>query len=274
MAWYNNWEDFGNLITDALTGGAATAADANKWNKDVSMQNLDISKQNLGFQQEQLAYEKSIQQKIFDREDSSIQRRVADLRRAGLSPVLAAGQGADAGAVVKTSAPQQEQRQQTNFNVPKSSSLLEMINTIKDISMTNAQMDLINAQKESVNADVVNKLENAKKIQSETNYLNNQNAALVHDFQMFKGEGTSSKPSGLTRSIIEGKGFLKKLSDKMSNSGFNNSSILADKIRSKGVDFKNSILTPKILDAKKKLPEKWKDFRNTVIKYMIMGGAQ
>lgn len=62
--------------------------------------------QNFQLQKENLEYQKNLQKEIFEREDNSVARRKADLLAAGLSPVLAAGDGAGAGAVVGTQAPQ------------------------------------------------------------------------------------------------------------------------------------------------------------------------
>lgn len=53
-----------------------------------------------------LSWQKQVQREIWRREDNAAQRRVADLRLAGLSPTLAAGNAANAGAVVNTQAPQ------------------------------------------------------------------------------------------------------------------------------------------------------------------------
>ncbi len=69
-------------------------------------QNTKINDLNYQLQNENLAYQKDLQQIMFGREDNAVQRRVSDLRKAGLSPVLAAGSAASAGPVISTSAPQ------------------------------------------------------------------------------------------------------------------------------------------------------------------------
>lgn len=61
---------------------------------------------NYKLQKDNLAYQKDLQKIMFSREDNAVQRRVSDLRKAGLSPTLAAGSSASAGPVVSTSAPQ------------------------------------------------------------------------------------------------------------------------------------------------------------------------
>lgn len=48
-------------------------------------------------------YQKALQQTIFEREDTAVQRRMNDLQAAGLNPNLAAGSAAGAGSVVSRS---------------------------------------------------------------------------------------------------------------------------------------------------------------------------
>lgn len=69
-------------------------------------QNKKVNELNYQLQKDNLAYQKGLQQIMFGREDNAVQRRVSDLRKAGLSPVLAAGSAASAGPVISTSAPQ------------------------------------------------------------------------------------------------------------------------------------------------------------------------
>lgn len=101
------------------------------------------SERNYGFQREQYNYQKDLQNRIFEREDNAVQRRMKDLKAAGMNPLLAAGGAASAGQAVTTSAPQ----------VPglKTSYADYMIAKAKadaDISMTQAQQQLLNNQAE------------------------------------------------------------------------------------------------------------------------------
>lgn len=61
---------------------------------------------NYGEQREQNTWQKHAYEYSLRREDTAVQRRAADLRAAGLSPVLAAGQGASTMAPINISAPQ------------------------------------------------------------------------------------------------------------------------------------------------------------------------
>lgn len=86
---------------------------------------------NLRYQKQNLAYQKQLQQQIFEREDTAVQRRVADLEKAGLSKTLAAGDGAGAGAVVATQAPENDTlaRVAQGLSLAKTSAEVDSINT-------------------------------------------------------------------------------------------------------------------------------------------------
>ena len=112
--------------------------------------NLVVGGLNAWQQYKNLNYQKDLQNRIFSREDSSVQRRVADLKAAGLSPVLAAGQGASAGPVVSTKAPEFDAGDFTN-----ALQAMQMQNTQKqmdladaDITKTHAEQAYIEQQKQ------------------------------------------------------------------------------------------------------------------------------
>ena len=98
---------FGDLIggLGSLVSSGANVLSAYSTYKGVK-DNIKTNSLNFQLQKDNLAYQKDLQKLVFAREDNSVQRRVADLRKAGLSPTLAAGSSAGAGAVIGTTAPQ------------------------------------------------------------------------------------------------------------------------------------------------------------------------
>lgn len=105
---------------------------------------------NTYMQWKNLQYQKDLQKDIFAREDTSIARRVADLKASGLSPVLAAGQGAGTGGTIQTQAPQFEN---PSTNILNAISLLRME---ADISKTKAEEELVRKQIEKIPAEIRN----------------------------------------------------------------------------------------------------------------------
>lgn len=109
---------------------------------------------NYANQKEQQQWERNKYEQALSREDSAIQRRVADLKAAGLSPVLAAGSGATTMAPIKSSAPQ--------FHTDAGDKALQAI-TVQaalmqqkaNIAKTAEETQLIKLQKDRVLADTV-----------------------------------------------------------------------------------------------------------------------
>ena len=110
-----------------------------------------IADKDYQLQVDRMNYEKQLQQTIFNREDNSVQRRTADLKAAGLNPILAAGQGANTGQAVPVHTPDVSgQLQAKQISQQHEAAMAQMVmNALKmksEIDHTEADTDRIRMQ--------------------------------------------------------------------------------------------------------------------------------
>ena len=86
-------------------------------------------------------YEKEVQKETWEREDNAVQRRVTDLKAAGLNPVLAAGQGASSSSPIHLTTPQVD-----NNIGQDAQAMLGLMTMKKDMERTDAQKFLLKQQ--------------------------------------------------------------------------------------------------------------------------------
>jgi len=110
--------------------------------------NVGVGLLNYSQQKSQYNYQRNLQHTIFQREDNAVQRQAADMQAAGLSKTLAAGGGANAGAVVNTQAPQFE----TKFNndLGNDMGVLSLLQQKAMIEKTKADTDRTNAETQKI----------------------------------------------------------------------------------------------------------------------------
>lgn len=144
----------------------------------ASMFNTNMSRENFEWQ-------KALQLNLMQREDTAVQRRVADLKAAGLSPVLAAGSAAGSGPIVQTEAPRMEP--------PKID-----FSGIMDAILKGAQWDEVKAKTRLAEAGAKLTTQQEKKAKAETDID-------IHDLGILTGQkaGLTSKDNGSLALILK-----------------------------------------------------------------------
>ncbi len=91
-----------------------------------------------------LRYQKETQRKVWDREDTAVSRRMADMKSAGINPNLAAGSAAASSGPVAMKAPFRD----TGPTERSGAVAGQMVDRFANIAQTMAQTDYLNTQKE------------------------------------------------------------------------------------------------------------------------------
>ena len=141
------------------------------------------SYKNVELQKDNLEWQKYVQNQNWERADSAVQRRAADLQNAGLSKTLAAGSGADVGDVVQTSAPQSSIVDQ----LLKGMSLMKTLREADNVAAQTAQME--------ANTKYLQQQYATSKSQEALNYAN---AAMMDQRTEYYGVSTE-----YTRQLVE-----------------------------------------------------------------------
>ena len=146
-----------NTLGDITTVGSTLAG---------TVDSIISNKKNFDLQKQNLSYQKDLQKEIFSREDNAVQRRVADLKAAGLSPTLAAGSSAGAGSVVSTSAPQRKNN-------------LEALTALASVKTLLAQQQRAQTEADIARQNLAIGSEQLKQIKKDNFYYDHNNIAPV-----------------------------------------------------------------------------------------------
>lgn len=119
-------------------------------------------------------YNKQMQNTLFEREDNSVQRRVADLKKAGLSPLLASGSGAGAGSIVSQGYHGPTRSRKLDLNA------LNMLGVLANIDSTKKQTQYTDSQMYALDLQsAMNRL----KWPLEKEAMETKNKAAAHNLQ-------------------------------------------------------------------------------------------
>lgn len=171
-------------VRDTNWTNQTIADDVNQTNREIADStnaiNKEIAGNNLQFQRENLDYQKALQERIFQREDSSYQRTKNDMRQAGLSPLMMNGTNG-AGEAIATGALHNDYQAQTGAPAVTGAPMQAYIQSKSALGELGSIVDEVVGLKQSFNeiesqelANQKAKLENAYLSSSYNNMLTKQ----------------------------------------------------------------------------------------------------
>ncbi|WGL31444.1 DNA pilot protein [Dipodfec virus UOA04_Rod_1057] len=141
-------------------------------------------------------YQKQLQQQIFEREDTAAQRKATDLAKAGLSKTLAAGGGAQAGAVVQTQAPTMD------IPAPDASGTMAGMKLDSELSAMKEREKLVQQQVKTEKENQKTMQANRRKIDADAEKARIESAAIAYDTYLSATRGVRRNDTGLSNSLL------------------------------------------------------------------------